>query len=158
MNHSNQLSPMPSNNPSLSRNIPLRLLYGAVIFALVGFIDASYLTIKHYTGGPIPCSILNGCETVISSIYAKILGIPVSLFGAAYYLTLLVLLLLYLDIRKFLLVRVFGYLTLGGLLFSIWLVSAQVFLIKSLCLYCLVSAATSTVLFVLGRFMLKYRE
>ncbi len=57
----------------------------AAVVALVGLGDAVYLTIHHYTGEKVPCSIVEGCEQVLTSSYAEVAGIPLAVFGAAAY-------------------------------------------------------------------------
>ncbi|MBI4160308.1 MAG: vitamin K epoxide reductase family protein [Candidatus Yanofskybacteria bacterium] len=126
-----------------------------ILIAVIGFTDATYLTVKYYTGGSIPCSILNGCDKVTTSRYADITGVPVSLLGAIYYLVIAVSGLLYLDSKNYRSLGIGARLTAAGFLFSIWLVSAQVFILDALCLYCLISAATSTLLFALGIYIIK---
>lgn len=48
----------------------------AAIIALVGVADSVYLTAHHYTAEPVPCSIIEGCEQVLTSGYAEIAGFP----------------------------------------------------------------------------------
>jgi uncharacterized membrane protein len=131
--------------------------------ALVGFADAALLTVEHYRGVIPPCTTA-GCDLVLTSPYSSILGIPVSLLGALYYLAIAVGAFVYLESRhgrgeiaahhsailKWALLA-----TVLGLLMSIWFTAAQVFIIHSYCLYCLGSAATSTTLFVIGWIILK---
>ena len=59
-------------------------LLGAIV-ALIGLVDAIYLTIKHYMGVAVPCSIGEGCEQVLTSSYAEIGGAPLAIFGTAAY-------------------------------------------------------------------------
>ena len=59
--------------------------------SFLGFIDASYLTIKHFVGTPLPCSVLKVCEEVTTSQYSVIGGVPVAMLGAIYYLAIFVL-------------------------------------------------------------------
>lgn len=121
-----------------------------LIFSFTGFLDATYITAKHYIGSPITCSILNGCEKVTTSVYSEVFGIPVALIGALYYLILFILVVLYLDIKKEKIFDIASKITILGFLASIYFVYLQVFVLKSLCLYCLFSAFTSTILFVLA--------
>jgi uncharacterized membrane protein len=118
--------------------------------ALLGFFDAAYLTVKHYTGGALECSVLNGCEQVTTSKYSAIGPVPISLVGAVYYLVLLVLAFAYLDFEKPKLMYLAALLATLGFLASGVLVYLQVFVINALCLYCLFSAGFSTLLFILG--------
>ena len=55
--------------------------------AFVGMVDASYVAIHSSQGFLLPCGIAGGCDQVLNSPYARILGIPVAWFGLAFYLT-----------------------------------------------------------------------
>ncbi len=136
-----------SNKPVAQSN---KLLFFFPILGAAGFADATYLTVKHFLGGPIPCSILKGCEQVTTSQYSTIFGIPVALLGSFYYLTILVLAVIYFDSRKPSVLKLLACLTPVGFLASMAFVYLQIFVIKAICLYCMVSATTSTILFILG--------
>ena len=127
--------------------------YLFVVLAALGFLDATYLTVKFLTGGPIPCALTEGCERVTTSAYAEIAGIPVALLGAIYYLALFLLSLIYLSSGNHFLFKLFTRATIIGLLTSGWLVYVQIFILNSFCSYCLFSAVLSTVLFLLALFM-----
>lgn len=133
-----------------SAKIPNWLPVCFLIFSAIGFVDATYLTVKHFLGTPIPCAILQGCEQVTNSQYATVFGVPVALLGSFYYLTVLILSVIYLDARKLLALKLAASLTIFGFLASLWFIFLQIFIIKAICLYCMFSAATSTTLFILG--------
>jgi uncharacterized membrane protein len=120
------------------------------VLALVGFIDSSYLALKYFVGGPIPCFIASGCDAVTTSVYSRILGIPIALLGAAYYCALLLLVVGYFDTKWVFIFTVASYATVIGLLTSVWLVFVQAFLLQEFCFYCLISAGTSTLLFLIS--------
>lgn len=131
----------------------------------MGFIDASYLAIKHFLGTTIPCSVLRGCEEVTSSQYSMIGGIPVALLGAIYYLTIFILIFSFLRIyspvrekNENKLLKLTAYLTVIGLLASLWFIYLQIFVIKAICLYCMFSAFTSFALFAFGVIVLKFNR
>lgn len=117
------------------------------IFSFIGFLDAAFLTIEHFAGRVPPCGIFTGCDTVTTSQYATILGIPVALLGALYYLSILVLTIAYWDSKKPQFLNVASLLTITGFLASAYFIFLQLFVIKALCLYCVISAANSTILF-----------
>jgi uncharacterized membrane protein len=146
-----------SLNKPLTR-IPKWSVWLLVLFSFGGFLDATYLTVKHYLGTPIPCSIFAGCEKVTTSQYATLWGIPVAMLGAIYYLLIFVLLIAYLDTKKEPVLYFTARLTLIGFLASIWFLYLQLFIIKAICLYCVVSAFTSTMLFVLGIMLLTLKR
>ncbi len=135
---------------------PNLVIKTAAAVAVMGFFDASYLTAKHFLGGPIPCSIFKGCDTVTNSVYASIFGIPVALLGAIFYLTWLILIIWYLDRGGEAIKKNLIWLGSAGFLFSIYFVGVQALVIKAFCLYCLISALTSTLLFILS-LILRFR-
>lgn len=122
----------------------------AVLFlalGLIGFLDAGFLTIEHYRAAPVPCSITEGCEEVLTSEYAQVRGIPVALFGSIYYFSIMVFSFLFLTRRGPWLLYA-SVLSAAGLAASLWFVYLQLFVIKAICQYCMLSAADSTVLFL----------
>ncbi len=135
--------------------IPLWLIIGLITVAFLGFLDATYLTVKHFSGTDLNCYILDGCNEVTNSEYAEIFGIPVALFGALYYLTVMVLSILYLDLKKKFFLKLIPFLTTFGFLFSIILIYLMLYVIDALCIYCLGSAFTSTLLFILSIILFK---
>ncbi len=145
------------SSTNTSRKFSLLALVIA-LFAFIGFIDAAYLTVKFYLGGPIPCAIFTGCDTVARSSYSAIFGIPIALPGALYYAAIFFLAVLYLDLRREWIVRLTTSLTLLGFVISLYLVYLQIFVLEAICLYCMVSAADSTLLFVLSLVMLRGLE
>lgn len=129
---------------------PKWLIWAMTGIAFLGFADASYLTIEHYFSVPLPCTIFNGCETVLTSSYSMIFSIPVALLGAFYYLAVFIFLACAIDTRKKIFSKLAISMTPLGFLASLYFVYLQMFVIKAICLYCMVSATLSTVLFVLG--------
>lgn len=125
----------------------LVLLGMMLAISLIGFIDATYLTLQHYQQQPFTCSLTKGCDVVTSSVYSTIFNIPVALLGALYYLFLLGLVIFYFDTKKYAILTVLPWFTLLGFLFSIRFVYIQAIVLKAFCQYCLVSALTSTLLF-----------
>ena len=122
-----------------------------VVVALIGLIDAIYLTIHHYTGEKVPCSVTGGCEAVLSSSYAEIGGIPLAMFGAAAYFVAFSLAILAAFGNR-LMWRLFGLQAALMAFFSIYLLYVQKYEIREFCQYCLLSAATSVTLFVIALF------
>ena len=126
--------------------VPLSLAIFVLIVALVGFADATYLTVEHYRQVIPPCSATGGCEEVLTSSYAMILGLPVSLVGAVYYFLILLGTAAYIESRKTVFLKWALLLSILGFAASLWFVYLQAFVIHSYCAYCLGSAATSTIL------------
>lgn len=126
------------------------ILAGIVIFSLVGFLDATYLTLVHYNRGSLSCYIFKGCDKVTTGPHAVILGVPVSLLGALYYFSVFIAAIFYFDTKNKIFLRILSIFPLAGFLASLWFLYLQLFIIKALCFYCVISAITSTLLFVLG--------
>lgn len=104
------------------------------VLALAGAGIAAYLTYAKYADATIVCST-GGCETVQSSEYADLLGLPVAVLGLIGYLAILTTAFSAGETA-----RVAGAaLALGGLAFSVYLVVVQVFAIEALCQWCLAS-------------------
>lgn len=133
----------------------------ALVFAvlgLFGFLDAALLTVKHYFGTPLSCPFFGNCEKVLTSPYATIWGIPVALGGVIYYLTIFILAIYYIDIKRTGILNLAARLTWVGLLASLSFLYIQFFVIKSVCFWCLLSAITSTLLFIFGLLQLKAKK
>lgn len=138
--------------------IPDWLTLSFLLVGAAGFVDATYLTAKHFLGSPVTCSILQGCEEVTTSQYATILGIPVALLGSIFYLSLMMLTGLYFQTKhKFLLLTI-NLITVIGFLASLRFVYLQIFVLKSICIFCMGSAITSTALFILTLISLKKKS
>lgn len=125
-----------------------KLPIAAAIVALVGLVDSVYLTVHHLNAVPVPCSLIDGCETVLTSSYAEIAGIPLAAFGAAAYFAAFSLALLAAFGNR-LMWTLFGGQAILMALVSGWLIYLQAAVIGAFCQFCLLSAATSLTLLVL---------
>jgi len=118
-----------------------------VIFSVFGLAVSLYLAVSHYLGIAVPCNITKGCEEVLNSKYSSLFGFPLSVWGVAYFGSIIPTALLanhYAVWRKIL---TWG-LGLGGLLSVIFL-GIQFFVIKKVCQYCLTTDIVAIVLFLL---------
>lgn len=131
----------------MQSKIPNWLLGAIIATALIGFSDSVFLFSKTLSGTTIPCFITTGCDTVSTSVYSRILGIPVSGLGVAFYLGMGFLVLLYWDIKKDILLKLFALGATAGLFMSGYFIFVQKFLLNAFCIYCIGSAITSTILF-----------
>jgi uncharacterized membrane protein len=109
----------------------LRLAAGAV--ALVGMAVAGYLTWVHYDAAALVCVACGGCETVQSSDYAEIAGVPVALLGLVSYSAVAALVAW--DSATARLAA--ASLAFVGLLVSVYLLALQLFVIDAICIWCL---------------------
>lgn len=120
----------------------------AAIVALIGIADSIYLTIHHYTAEPVPCSIVTGCEQVLTSQYAEMFGLPTAAYGIAAYLTAFILAIFAAFVSRSWW-NLFGAVTFVMAAFSVYFVYLQAFVIEAYCQFCLISAATSFTLFII---------
>jgi len=138
-----------------SIGIPKWILIAWIIIAIVGFIDSTYLAVSHYKGTTTTCSLTQKCDMVLTSEWSEIAGIPVALGGVAYYLFMLAGAVYYVSKKNDKLFRLFATFSVMGLLTSAWLVYLMKYVIEAYCQYCLLSAISSTLLFILGMTVLK---
>ncbi|MBI2055121.1 MAG: vitamin K epoxide reductase family protein [Candidatus Sungbacteria bacterium] len=145
-----------SNNlsPKLSPAVLKRLAVIFLILGSLGFLDALYLSVSYISGVPPSCFITSSCDVVTTSEYAAIWGIPVAMLGVFYYFTVSLLALLTLDTKNEKFLSGLSWFTLLGFLASLWFVYVQFFILKALCIYCLLSALISTLLFILGVYVI----
>ena len=122
--------------------------FAAAVVALVGLVDSVYLTVHHLTATPVPCSLVEGCETVLTSPYAEYGGIPTAAFGAVAYFVAFSLAILAAYGNR-LMWKLFGVQVVIMAAVTLWLLYLQAFVIKAFCQFCLLSALTTTVLLVL---------
>jgi len=114
--------------------------------AVLGIIIGGYLTYIHYAGLTPVCAISHGCETVQTSVYADLLGVPVALLGLISYIVILACA----SVRgeRALLG---GYaLTVIASAFSVYLTFREVFSIHAICSWCVSSAIVLTALTIVG--------
>lgn len=134
-----------------------------VVLALIGIMDASFITYEKLTGQVPPCGAGFDCGGVLNSPWAYIGPIPLSVYGLFYYITVFVIASLnFLEVDFQMLITSLTksvafsfpghqwllYLTTFGFFFSLYLVSLMAFVIQAWCFYCLISAAICVSLFL----------
>lgn len=137
-----------------SSKIPKWIVYAFLIVSAAGFVDATYLAVKHYSGSPVSCSIIQGCERVLTSRYAVVYGVPVALLGSIYYTVIFVLTAAFIDTKRRAVLSYAARFTFVGFIAALWFLYLQVFVIRAICFYCIVSAVSSVALFILGMLVL----
>ena len=127
----------------------LKVILVCSILAIIVF---SYLLYIHYK--PTESKFCNfgegfNCDIVNKSIYSEIMGIPVSLLGALTFIGVLVLSILSLNNYKKkvsyyfvfdsgLMIRIIFWISVISLLFAIYLVYIEAFVLYSFCIFCLI--------------------
>jgi len=149
---------MPSSNSS-SQPQPARwLIVLFLVLAIAGFLDSVYLAAEYWMGRTVPCFIVSGCSTVLSSPYAKLLGIPLGAYGVVYYLSLVILTIAFLDTGRRSLIELAARLSFIGTLASAVFLYIQIGILEALCTYCTLSALFCFTLFALGLSILRRRK
>ena len=134
------------------KNITVLILF----LTLIGLFDASYLTWKHYVGAGPACLIFEGCDTVLTSEYAIMFGLPVSLWGMIYYAAVFFLALFSFLEKSRQALGLAAIIVSAGFLSSIYFLYLQFFVLKAICFYCLISAGiTFILLFAFWRVIIK---
>jgi uncharacterized membrane protein len=127
----------------MTPRVQAKRLYAAprvvlLALAVLGALISAYLTWTHFAGlTPVCTGSGEGCETVQSSRYASVLGIPVALLGLIAYGGLIFSTVLWRETGIYLGLLI----SLVGTLFSGYLTYLEIFVIGALCQWCLASAA-----------------
>ncbi|MEK7450762.1 MAG: vitamin K epoxide reductase family protein [Patescibacteria group bacterium] len=145
---------LKSSSKTKSNNTILILV---LALSFLGFIDAAYLSILHYKNAIPPCSIAQGCEIILTSRFASFANIPISLIGSAYYLAVIALSLIFIETKRDFIFRLLFIIIVLGAIFALGLILVQIFILKAICQYCLVSDFISLILFGIVIFGFKHR-
>ncbi len=141
-----------------SPRVPKWAVWTLVLASFIGFADTAYLSAKALLGETPTCVLFSGCDTVTTSVYSKIGPVPVALLGFAFYFLVLVLMIAYLDRRARSLITIIRIISIPAFLFTLYLVYLQVFVLDALCVYCMGSALTSTVIAVVSQLAMRTQE
>lgn len=109
------------------------LRFAAAVVAHAGVVVAGYLTWVHFGDAALVCVAGGGCETVQESEYADIAGGPVAVLGLVAYAIVLGLVAWDAPLARL------GAATIAlvGLLFSMYLLALQLFVIDAMCVWCM---------------------
>ena len=138
----------------LTKVIKRYAIYIILFLGILGFVDAGYLTYEHHASASneVVCyfGIFSDCGRVLKSKYSEIYGVPLAVLGLVQYSSI-ILASLYTLISKRRIGKYFLLLlTLIGVVASTYFVYLQLFVIGSLCLYCMASALISVTLFLIA--------
>lgn len=118
------------------------------VLSILGIADAGYIAYKHTRKQPLMCPIGDNCSVVTESRWSHMFGVRTEVLGLLYYATLFLgglSMFLMPDYRREI-ILFFVWATGAGVLFSVFLVSLQAFVIRTYCFYCLMSALISILL------------
>jgi uncharacterized membrane protein len=127
-----------------------------VILSVLGMLDAGYVSYETLTNRIPRCIPPFECGVVLESQWSKIAGVPLALYGLFFYAVVFILAVMNLTevTIKIPVVKTVKnslyLLTTFGFCFSLYLMFIQQFVIHAWCLWCLISAVTTTSLFVVA--------
>ena len=128
-------------------------LRATVLLALGGLFVALYLLLYHLGYyGALVCGT-GSCEVVQTSRYARFLGQPVPLWGVLWYAGVLLLGFLSMGpaAGKRWAEGLLALVVTGGILFSAYLTAIELFVLHAVCMWCVVSAVLTLLIFILAR-------
>jgi uncharacterized membrane protein len=157
-----RLAPSPSRQPrggagktaAASTAVPRWLAPAATAVSILGLGMSTYLTITHYAASAVPlaCPATGGinCEKVTTSPQSMIFGIPVAVYGAAFFVAMVAANLppAWRSSRWWVGLGRLA-LAVAGIGFVVYLIYAELFLINAICLECTSVHVLTFVLFVL---------
>ena len=114
----------------------------SVVLSAVGVALAGYLTIVHFRESLLVCSGISDCETVQTSQYAEILGIPVALLGLICFVALfgLAIVRIFQPERADIITMIMFVMVVGSIGFYIYLTYLELFVIDAICQWCVASS------------------
>lgn len=128
------------------------------ITAIIGLVVSGYLAYVKLFQQPIYCTPgLGDCATVNSSKWSELWGIPIAFFGVLSYLAVLFLIFIgprIAFLKKYVVLFVFGIGTFG-FLYSLYLTYLELFVLKTICQWCVVSAICMTAIFIASFFWMR---
>jgi len=125
--------------PWVAAGPPRWVPWVALLLSLLGLADSAYLTVTHYSHTVLfcPSSGFVNCTAVTTSAESKLLGIPVALLGLLFFVAMTIInlpALWHRGDRRIAWARLIMVVT--GMAMVLWLLIAELFIIKNLCEYC----------------------
>jgi len=126
------------------------LLSYVLALTILGLADAWYLADTALTGSSLACSIegLSGCNVVAQSPYSHFLGIPLGVYGVAFYGVFLLVAIAALRRPSRGFTRMLALLASIGAFASVVYLFIQLAVMTAICVYCLGSAVVAFLLCV----------
>lgn len=132
--------------------VPRWLAPTGLILSLLGIADTIYLTIGHYTAHfsfACPTTSFINCESVTTSSYSVILGVPVALLGLIFFIIMFCLQLPQVWRINSKILRLGRLLfSASGIVTAFWLIFVEFHRLHEICLYCTASHLLALGLFI----------
>jgi len=135
-----------------------KLNRAVIVLAGLGLFDALYLLVIKLTDEPSLCiQGVGDCWSVNTSKFSEIMGIPISIFGAAAFLAIVFIQVFEQKsafLKKYAPLALFG-ITLTGSIYSAYLTYVEIWVIHAICPFCVFSALVMFILMILSLQKLK---
>ncbi|MFH1178289.1 MAG: vitamin K epoxide reductase family protein [bacterium] len=121
-----------------------------LILAFCGLSDSVYLSQNEANNSPLICNVenLSDCNVVAASQYAHLFGISIADYGVIFYAFIFVISALELAVFDRLLRRVLQVASFIGIFASLYFTFIELFVIRAICIYCIVSACIALLIFI----------
>lgn len=127
-----------------------------VVVGIAGLIDSGYLFLNRLKEKPLICPLNYDCAKVTESRWGKIFGVRNEILGMFFYVFIILaaFVVLFQPSLGPPLIKIMFSVSAIGLIFSLFLTSLQIFVIKNFCFYCLISAVLSLLIFINALFLI----
>lgn len=121
----------------ISSNLSNRFIF---VLSLLGLFVSSFLFYEYNLQGSVICPIGTGCNVVRTSSYSSFIGISIPFLGMLFYFAMAILSVAHAQ-KTFnnLLFRLKLLISLSGVGFGIYLTFLEIFVIKAICFWCVLS-------------------
>ena len=130
---------VPATSPGFVGRAPAWVAWVTFPLALIGVGISTYLSITHFEPHALVCTVGGAfnCELVTSSWPSRLLGIPVAFLGLFQYVVMAALCspMAWRSSRREVHLARLAFAAVG-MAFVLWLLTAELLIIKSLCLWC----------------------
>ena len=124
-----------------------------IILSLIGFSVSAYIFYSKKFNMPLYCPIGENCDDVVKSKYGKTFGIENTIPGMGFYILVFAYAigsLLNRNVFKEMMIYYFIVgISFASVLFSLYLVYVQKFILKKWCVYCIISTIISIMLLLI---------
>lgn len=128
-----------------------------IALSIGGIINAGYLVYKHQNGKKksLICPMDHDCTVVTESKWSKIFGVRNEILGLLFFIFVLLAILSTFVFTEFTptIYLLLFVATGGAVLFSVFLVLVQIYVIKDYCFYCIISAILTLLVFINTAFL-----
>jgi uncharacterized membrane protein len=132
--------PAPASAAPVVSRPPRWAMVWSLLISLAGLVVSAYLTLEHYTASTTlacPETGVVNCQKVTTSSQSALFGVPVALLGLLFFVAMVAITLpMAWRWRSSAVRRTRIGLTIAGVLFVLYLIYAELFILDAICLWC----------------------